>query len=963
MIDAFSLSLKFIIKLVLLTGMLLSIFAQSNIYHNPYGYETLYAEREIEISGFPCERIPRDPVEGDEVLIKFRTRKDSSNNYFVEYTVDGIEHKSSKAEFDYEDPDGFYWKAIITGFEKSNVVDYKIAAYNQQAIIEESQNYSFTCLGWDYIKDVEQISYSDSSIHFKCNSTNEKITPIVSFTFESDKKIKMHIEFNDVIKASSKVSENYIIRNDENKIEINSKNYAKIVVTKKPFSYSIISKKNSELILKEYAEQEHGSIGFLNYGNGKIFKAAETFYSDDTEKFFGFGERYNAFNQRGNVLDNYVVNIWKDQDKKSYIPVPFYFTDNNYGLFVNSYNYTQFDLDSEADNKCVTTTMLDPSNSDGIEYYILLGDNSKEIIESYTSITGKPKEIPVWTLGPWISANEWDKQSEIEAQLDSLKKYNIPNTVVVIEAWSDEETFYIFNDAQYELKDGSDSFELSDFTFTGRWPSPVEMIEGLHKDNMKILLWNIPVLKSSKVENQQRDNDEKYAIESDYVVKNPDGSPFRMPPSWFGKSLNLDFTNKYAAVWWMNKRRYLVDEMKIDGFKTDGGEFIWGRDLVFSDGSKGYGMRNKYSELYVQSYYDFLQSRDEDLMVFHRAGTFGSQNHPLAWNGDQNSSFPAFREAIRSCINMSISGIPFVAYDIAGYHDETGLTPELYKRSLAQATFSPIMQLHSAYGGDPEPSMERTPWNIAKLLNDKSCIDVYKKYANIRFNIIPYLYSEMKKSSVSGLPLMSPLFVEYPEIDFPKNNEFNYLFGTSMLVCPIAEPNLTSLDIMLPPGKWYDFWSGKQYEGSIKIEVPDDYLPVFVKEGSIIPLNLNDYYTMGGEISNDLSKFSNLTFYIYPSVEIEYHFHDYTTLEEKLIKVTEDNNSLALDIPEFSSTISLVMVNDFDNEELQINNITKVDDKTEFINSEESYFFNTAENKYYIKLKPENTGKKLVLNK
>ncbi|MGD8781009.1 MAG: glycoside hydrolase family 31 protein [Ignavibacteria bacterium] len=950
-------------EIALLLIMLSPVFAQSGIYHTPYGYETMYAEREIEIEGFPCERIPRDPVEGDNVLIKFRTNKDSDSNYFVEYTVDGMKREPSKAEFDYEDSEGFYWTAEINGFNKGEIVDYKIVSYNQNSLIEQSQTFNFTCLGWDYIQDVTQITYSENTIYFKCNSTSQDVIPIVSFTFESDKKIKMQLSFNTIMGAGTKPPKNCNVNINENSIEVNCNDLTKIEATKKPFSFSVLNTENDKPILTEYDVPEHSSIGFLHDGNSKIFKVAAAFYSEDTEKFYGFGERYNAFNQRGNVLDNYVVNIWKDQGTKSYIPVPFYFTNNNYGLFINSYNYTQFDLDNKNENKCIVTTNFNRSNSGTIEYYILLGDNSKEIIESYVSITGKPEPIPVWTLGPWISANEWDKQSEIEAQLDSLKKYNIPNTVVVIEAWSDEETFYIFNDAQYELKDGSDSFELSDFTFTGRWPSPVEMIEDLHKDNMKLILWNIPVLKYNSVENRQRDNDEKYAIESDFVVKNPDGSPFRMPPSWFGNSLNLDFTNKFAAAWWMNKRRYLIDEMKIDGFKTDGGEFIWGRELVFSDGSRGYETRNKYPELYVQSYYDFIKSRNEDAIVFHRAGTFGAQNHPLAWNGDQNSSFPAFKEAIRSCINMSISGIPFVAYDIAGYHDETGLTSELYKRSLAQAAFSPIMQLHSAYGGDPEPSMERTPWNIAKLLNDKSCIDVYKKFANVRYNIIPYLYSEMKKSSESGLPLMSPLFIEYPGIEFPKENEFNYLLGNSLLVCPVTEPNVKSLDIMLPPGTWFDLWTGKEYEGNISIKTPDDFLPVFAKEGSIVPFNLNLDYTLGGDISNDLTKFSNLTFYIYPSEDIQCHFYDYTTSEEKLLRVTSNDKNLVLEVPEFASTVNFVVTNNFDNKEIQIEDIARVKDKEEFINSEESYFFNDENNSYYIKLKADDTGRKLVLHK
>lgn len=954
---------SFVSRVYLLVIMVSSILAQSNIYHVPYGYDNLYPEREIEVEHFPYERTPRDPVEGDTVLIKFRTDKDLINTYFVEYTVDGIKKTPSKANFNFEDSKGFYWKATISGFKHGEVVEYQIKSYNRNVLIEESSTFNFTCLGWDYVKNVDEVVYSKNAIHLLCESSNPLIEPIISFKLSSNDHIKIKVSVNEFFDSHAEVNIGYDFEEDDEKIIIKYADAYNIIINKNPFTYSIYSSVNDRRIVTQFILDEFSSVGFLNDGKGKVYSIRECFFTPQNESFYGFGERYNAFDQRGNKLDNYVVNIWKEQDKKTYMPVPFYFTNNNYGLFVKSYYYSQFDVNSDGEKKCVITTNFGRRNEGHLEYYLFLAESSKDIIKSYTELTGKPEPIPVWTLGPWISANEWDKQSEIEAQLDSLHKYNIPNGVVVIEAWSDEETFYIFNDAEYKLQDGSYSFRLEDFKFGGRWPDPIGMINNLHNRNMRIVLWNIPVLKYSSVDNKQRDIDEEYAINSDYVVKNPDGTPYRMAPKWFSSSLCLDYTNKFAVAWWMSKRRYLIDELKVDGLRCDGGEFIWGRDLVFSDGSSGDEMRNKYPELYVKSYYDYIKSRNKDGVVFHRAGTFGAQTHPLAWNGDQNSSFPAFREAIRSCINMSISGIPFVAYDIAGYHDETGLTPELYKRSLAQASFSPIMQLHSAYSGDPEPSMERTPWNIAKLLNDKSCIDTYKKFANVRYNIIPYLYSEMKKSSISGLPLMSPLFVEYPEIKFPKDNEFNYLLGNSLLVCPIAEANVTSLDIMLPPGKWFDFWTGEKYEGIIKVEAPDDFLPVFVKEGSIIPLNLNDDYTLSGDISNDLSTFSNLTFYIYPSEEIQYFFYDYTTSEEKMIKVTEDNNSLILDVPEFSSKVSFVIVNDFDSEEIQITNITKVKDKEEFINSEESYFFDSADDKYFIKLKPDNTGKELVLHK
>lgn len=944
------------------TSMFSTIFAQSNIYHSPYGYDNLYDEREIEIEGFRFERVPRDPIENDEVIIKFRTDKNSDIKYAVEYQINGNKRELSASILDFEDENYYYWVSSIGSFKKGEEVNYRIISFQNELKKEQSPKFTFKCFGWDYIKDVKDIVYSKDAVHFKCSSTNESLSPIVTFELSSRDYINIKIQVNQYVKREklSRVKNKTVEYKDSVTISFNDNSYIK--AAKYPFSYSITNKSENK-VLKEYQNKDHGAIGFLNDGTGKIFSIKECFYSPDSEKFYGFGERYNSFDQRGNKLDNYVVNIWKDQDKKSYIPIPFYFTNNDYGLFVKSYYYSQFDLDSEGNNKCVIKTNFGRKEEGSLDYYLFWNMKPREIIGSYTDLTGKPEAIPVWTLGPWISANEWDKQSEIESQIDSLSKYDIPNGVVVIEAWSDEETFYIFNDAEYEPKDGSQSFRLTDFKFKGRWPDPIGMINNLHDKNMRMVLWNIPVLKYSHVDNKQRDIDEKHAIECNYVVRNPDGTPFRMPPSWFGNSLCLDYTNNFAVAWWMNKRRYLIEELKVDGLRCDGGEFIWGRDLMFSDGSRGEEMRNKYPHLYVRSYHDFIKSVNKDGVVFHRAGTFGVQNHPLAWNGDQKSSFPTFKEAIRSCINLSISGVPFVAYDIAGYHDESELTSDLYKRSLAQATFSPIMQSHSAYGGDPKPSLERTPWNLAKLLNDKSCIEVYKKYANVRYNIIPYIYSEMNKTSESGIPLMSPLFIEYPNLEASKENDFNYLFGSSLLVCPIVEPNTSTKNISLPPGNWFDLWSGKKYEGNIQVQTPHDHIPVFAKEGSIIPLNLNQNFELGNQINNDLNNYTNLTFYIYLTDTSFYYFDDYTTSEEKLLTYSNNDDEIIINVPKFECSVNFIIGNVSNNKELHMEDIALIGTKEEFLNSEEGLFFNTMQNNYYLKLKPENTGKEIFLYK
>ncbi|GAH71580.1 unnamed protein product, partial [marine sediment metagenome] len=201
--------------------------------------------------------------------------------------------------------------------------------------------------------------------------------------------------------------------------------------------------------------------------------------------------------------------------------------------------------------------------------------------------------------GPWMSGNEWNSQKRVMEEVKKSLKFGIPAAVLVIEAWSDETTFYIWNDAKYRPKPSDQPFTCSDFTFPpdGKWPDPKGMIDKLHSLGIRVLLWQIPVLKKVEAPHQQHDLDETHMIEMNYSVKEADGQPYRVRPTWFQNGLVLDFTNPDAVRWWHNKRSYLLEELDIDGFKTDGGEHLWGESLRFSGNQRGDELLNLYPNL------------------------------------------------------------------------------------------------------------------------------------------------------------------------------------------------------------------------------------------------------------------------------------------------------------------------------------------------------------------------------
>lgn len=539
----------------------------------------------------------------------------------------------------------------------------------------------------------------------------------------------------------------------------------------------------------------------------RIFSTGICTEAEKGEGFYGFGERYNHINQRGNLVDVYVYNQYKDQGIRTYMPMPYFLSSEGYGIFLPTDHYTEFDLCSTEEDSWKME-----AETEGICWYRFNG-TPKEMIGQFTGITGRPAMLPEWAFGPWMSSNNWDSEAEVRRQVELTKKYDIPATVLVIEAWSDEATYYIFNDAVYEENSGKDGFSYSDFQFPewGKWPDPKGMVKYLHENGLKCILWQIPIIKYiNSLHHIQKDRDEGYALEHGYCAKKKDGTPYRMPEGWFTDSLLMDYTSSEAASWWMDKRKYLVDEVQIDGFKTDGGEFVFGDEVQFADGRTGKEMRNEYPNLYIREHYQYIHEKRNGI-VFSRAGFTGASQMPAHWAGDEKSTFSAFKRNLCAGLNAGISGVPFWGWDLAGFSGEIP-SAELFARSAAMAAFCPIMQYHAE--SKAEFNQDRTPWNIAERRNAPWVLDVYRYYAKLRMALLPYIMEEAEKSVKTGVPLMRALWLEYPEDKKAGTIYDEYLFGDDLLVAPVVEEGKTERKVYIPRGSWKHLFTGEEFEGA-----------------------------------------------------------------------------------------------------------------------------------------------------
>lgn len=567
------------------------------------------------------------------------------------------------------------------------------------------------------------------------------------------------------------------------------------------------------------------------FGNEKLSRQGSTLtVSLVYHGAYGMGEKFDSLNQKGKTVRNQVVEKFCFQGDKTYCPTPFFWTDTGFGLYVDTCEVTSFTFGEDS----IMVSL--PEKAD----VVLFSGTPETMLREYMSLFGPAVLPPEWAMGVWVSANRWNTQKDVEELLEKLKKYDFPASVVVLEAWSDEATFYIWNGAKYRPVAGGMALKYEDFDFTGTpWPDPKKMIRDIHDAGGRLLLWQTPVYKKQgedEVQNAQNDLDQEDAAQRKLCVTLPDGTPYAIPQGkWFGGSMVPDFTNPETVKSWFAKRQYLLD-MGVDGFKTDGGEFIHDENAQFHDGTTGKEGINRYARDYTQSYRDFVGSKG---VVFSRAGFSGQHTVPCHWGGDQQSQNSELGSVLKAGLSAAASGMIFWGFDLAGFAGPLP-TLDLYRRATQMACFCPIMQWHSEPDGGQfrelmpgaEGNNERSPWNMEESYAAPGFMAEMRYWHKLHERLRPYLWETAQACVRDFKPFMRPLVYEWPEDRDAVNCQDEYLLGDDLLVAPLLEENADSRKVYLPEGKWTGFFDGTEYEGGqTVIAGGDGKLPVFTRNG------------------------------------------------------------------------------------------------------------------------------------
>lgn len=875
---------------------------KQRILHEPYGEQHPY-------ESLPWERQPRDPAAGEVIRLGVRTEKEVWVDTLacVWWQENDSDRNITRAVKNNSDEAYDYWSVNLPPFCGGQTVHYFFDVRSGERRIQ-SEEFEFDVLTWISIASVESIENIPDTLQIEMSAGDREMPVTMEIKYTGDRKVTLDLKPGKVHKK--------VVRTFTEQTEI--MNGLDIRFASDPFTMEI-TRGDGHVLLK------CNGINLLLNKKKKIIKYKLEFVSPEDEAFYGLGERFNALDQRGCCQINRVFAQYTHQGDKSYIPVPFFISSRGYGFWLATDQWAEFDLAFRKKDQWTVTGMAESSDR-SIHYMLFYHASPMEIVRSFTDETGKPCLPPAWVFGLWASSNDWNSQSEVLRQLALCREHQILPTVLVIEAWSDEITFYIWNDAKYTIKPSDQCYEYHDFKFSsdGHWNDPKAMVEELHKAGVKLVLWQIPVLKlagpQEALDVAQKLQDESYAVANDFVVKRADRSPHLIEPHmpWFPGGKLIDFSNPQAEDWWMDKHAYLLQEMDVDGFKTDGGEHVWDVNAAFSNGVTGRHGINRYPLWYERAYHHLLErckrkpeGKGDDRVLFSRAGYTGIQQYSCHWAGDEVSTWDAFRATIRAMLNVGLSGVSFIGWDIAGFAGEIPAS-ELYLRATAFSTFCPIMQFHSDGNARRKPSRDRTPWNIQERTGDKEVVPIFRTFTNLRMNLLPYILSQAWQSSQNGIPLMRTLALEYPDDPVCRQYPYEYLFGDGLLVAPVVEEGVNAITVYLPRGKWQDIWSRIIYQGpsTLQMVIPRDRIAVFQRQNSVLALNLGKDQELGSHVGNDTLHYQNLVMRIFPDGDLQEIFYSPKKGVVTHISCAHSNltEEYILQIPEFDDHLQIELI-------------------------------------------------------
>ena len=543
----------------------------------------------------------------------------------------------------------------------------------------------------------------------------------------------------------------------------------------------------------------------------------------DDEQIYGLGEKNGHLNKRGRQLGGYNVTMWNsdtfayeaDTDP-IYASVPFYIVlkqGRAHGVFLDNTFRSNFDVGH-------TSQGLLSFGADGgeLNYYVIDGPAPKDVVRRFTDLTGKLPLPPLWSLGYHQCRYSYYPESKVRFIADNFRERQIPGEVI----WLD-----------IHYQDG-----YAPFTWDpARFPNPARLIAHLRRQGFRLV-----TIVDAHIKKQAGMPQYDSGVAGNMFAHAADGSIYEGPvwPSNAEKnpapSVFPDFSKAGAREWWGSLFKPLTDA-GVAGIWNDMNEpAVFNNatgtlplDVKFdNDGqpSDHREIHNVYGLLMTEGTYEGLKRLrpDERPFVLTRATFAGGQRFAAQWPGDNVSDWTAMRGAIPTLLGMGLSGLSFVGVDVGGFAEAP--PPELYTRWLQSAVLYPFLRTHTAFG-----TPDQEPWSYGVLWET-----VNRRAIELRYELLPHIYNVMHDTTVTGLPAMRPLMLDYPDDPNTYGIDDEYLFGSDLLLAPVLREGAPSRGFYLPKGRWVEVATGRTLEGGrgTSMAVTIDSIPMFARAGAFI---------------------------------------------------------------------------------------------------------------------------------
>ena len=523
-------------------------------------------------------------------------------------------------------------------------------------------------------------------------------------------------------------------------------------------------------------------FSFIKRGSDNSRSINPVFSLAPGERIYGCGESFTSLNKVGQKVHLSVTDPQGPESDGQYKPVPFYFSNRGYGIFM----HTSAPVTCDFGASYIGAQRLFMADEQ-MDFFVFFGQ-PKDILDEYTNITGKSPMMPLWSFGTWMSRITYFSQEEGLEIARQLRANRIPSDVIHFD------TGWFGVDWQCDYQFAKDRFK-----------DPVGMLKQLSKDGFHTCLWQLPYF-------TPKNRFFPEIIEKGLHVVNATGG---MPV----EDAILDFSNPETVSWYQQKIEGLMKQ-GVSTIKCDFGEAAPYNGFYHS-GKGGLYEHNLYPLRYNKALWEVVEKNHPgEGIIWARSAWAGSQRYALHWGGDAATTNTGLLGDLRGGLSFGLSGFSFWSHDMGGF--VTASPEDIYRRWLPFGFLSSHTRAHGA------PPTE--PWLISK-----SFTDAFRACAEMKYKLMPYVYTQAKDCSERGLPMVRALLVEFPEDKGAWLVEDEYMFGSQMLVAPLMESG-NSRDVYLPKGKWIDYQTGKIYEGGYQtIEAGDIPAVILVRDGSLIP--------------------------------------------------------------------------------------------------------------------------------